>query len=96
MTNTKRYIGLGIMFCLFTLLFTVLYYVDAIKTLDLMLCVTYVSYFVGIALMYNGAYTRAQGKTKSTILNFAFGGLFIILAIGLLIYGLVTETIVLF
>lgn len=96
LTNSKRYLWLGVMFCLFALLFTILYYLDLIKTLDLFLCVVYVAYFVGLALMYNGAYNRAKERTKSTLLNFIFGAIFMILAIGLLIYGLITETIVLF
>lgn len=96
LTNTKRCLWLGIIFCVFAILFVVLYFFDVIKTLDLFLCVTYVTYFIGIALMYNGAYQRAKGFTKSTLANFIFGGIFMICAISMLIYGLVTGIIVLF
>lgn len=94
--NSKRYACLGVIFCLFAILFAILYFTDSIKYLNLTLAVTYVSYFIGLALMYNGAYNREKNHTTSTRLNFIFGFVFILLSISLLIYGLITGLIVIF
>lgn len=94
--SSKRFIGLGIIFSIFAIFFALLYYFDFISTMDLFLSVTYVAYFVGIALMYNGAYTREHSKTKATALSFIVGACFILASIGMLIYGLMTGTVILF
>lgn len=94
--GAKKYMILGTFLSLLAITFALLYHFNVIKTFDLYLAVTYVSYFVGLALMYNGAYNRTFVRTKSTVINFVLGGIFILGSIALLIYGLVAGTIVLF
>lgn len=94
--ESKRFVILAILFSIFAITFALLYHFKVINYMSLFLSVTYVSYFVGIALFYNGAYTRNKDKTTSTKLNFFFGFVFIAISIVLLIYGLVTKEIVLF
>ncbi len=94
--ETKRFIILAILFSILTITFSLLYYFKVITHLGLMLAVTYTSYFVGIALLYNGAYARKQNKRGASKLNVLFGFLFVCLSIGLLIYGLVIGEIILF
>lgn len=94
-SETKRFVLLGILFSIFAITFALLYHFKVINYMSLFLAVTYVSYFVGIALFYNGAYTRNKDKTTPTKLNFVFGFVFIGISIVLLIYGLVTKEIIL-
>lgn len=94
--ETRRFLVLAIMFSIFAITFALLYHFKVVNYMTLFLAVTYVSYFVGIALFYNGAYTRNKDKTTSTRLNFLFGFLFIAVSIVLLVYGVVTKEIVLF
>ena len=94
--SSKRYIFLAIIFSLVTITFTLLYHFKVVARMDLYLAVTYVTYFVGIALLYNGAYVREHGHTTSTGINFGFGILFIIASTVMLVYGLVTGIILLF
>lgn len=94
--SSKRYIFLAIIFSLVTITFGVLYHFNIIARMDLYLAVTYVTYFVGIALLYNGAYVRESGHTTPTGFNFGFGILFIIASITMLVYGLVSGLIILF
>lgn len=91
--SSKKYLWLGITFSLLAVLFAVLYYVNIISTMDLFLAVTYVAYFVGLALLYNGAYCRERSHKNSTILNFVLGCLFILLSTGMLIYGFATGKV---
>ncbi len=93
---SKRYVVFGIIFSIVAILFAILYCFKIISTMDVFLAVTYVSYFVGIALMYNGGYHRENGHTKATALNFLIGGVFILLSIALLVYGFVSGTVTLF
>lgn len=94
--TSKLFIFMGILFALFAILFGLLYYFDVVSGIDLYLAVTYISYFAGIALFYNGAYTREHGRKTSTVLNFLFGAAFVITSTVLLIYGLSTGNIILF
>lgn len=95
-STLKKYSLMGIIFSLFAIFFAILFYFNLISTMDLMLSVTYVSYFTGLALLYNGAYNRSQAHTKSTIINFAIGLIFILISIALLTYGLISGKIILF
>lgn len=95
-STLKRYLFLGIFFSVFALAFVLLHHFNIIRDMDLLLAVTYVSYFVGIALIYNGAYLREHSKTKSTGLCFIIGSLFVVLSTTLLIYGIATGRILLF
>lgn len=94
--ETRRFVILAIIFSIFAITFALLYHFKVVNYMTLYLAVTYVSYFVGIALFYNGAYTRNKDKTTSTKLNFIFGFVFIAISIALLVYGLVTKEIILF
>lgn len=94
--SSKKYLIFGIIFSLFAITFGLLHYFKVIKSLDLFLSVTYIAYFVGIALLYNGAYNRNYNRTKSTLLNFVLGGIFILAAIVMLIYGLATGIVIMF
>ncbi len=94
--SAKKYMFTGIFLSLMAITFALLYHFNVIKRLDLYLAVTYVTYFVGLALMYNGAYNRTHIHTKATVINFILGGIFILGSIGLLIYGLITGVIVMF
>ena len=92
----KRYVFLAILFSLTTVAFCLLYHFKVISRMDLNLAVIYISYLVGIALLYNGAYHFEKTQTKTSWLNYFFGVLFVIVSVFLLIYGLVTGTIILF
>lgn len=94
--SVKRYAFMGVVFSLFTILFFLLYYFKLISNMDLYLAVTYVCYFAGLAMLYNGAYNRSLEHTKSTVASFSLGVGFVVASIVLLIYGIVTGTIVLF
>lgn len=94
--SAKRYVGLAVIFCVGALAFFLLYYFKVINTLDLFNVCTYISYFVGIAFLYNGAFEREFDRIRSAKLNFLFGILFLIAAIVLLSIGLANGKIVLF
>lgn len=93
---SKRYLIMGIIFSLMSILFLVLYHFKFIKTLNLMLTLVYVLFFVGVALLYNGAYLRTLNKNKSTAINFFVSILLMVVSMGLLIYGLSSGAIDLF
>lgn len=92
---SKKCLFMGIFFSLLAITFFLLYHFKVIKTLDLMLTVTYILYFIGLALIYNGAYNREFDRTKSTAISFGIGCLAILCALVLLIYGLITGQIML-
>ncbi|MGN1201494.1 MAG: hypothetical protein ACI4R8_04500 [Candidatus Caccovivens sp.] len=94
--GAKKYMIMGIFLSILAISFALLYYFNLIKRLDLFLAVTYITYFVGLALMYNGAYNRTFIRNKATVINFILGILFILGSIALLIYGLITGVIVIF
>lgn len=96
MSRTTKSVLMGIIFGSLAIVFAILYHFNLIKEMDLLLAGTYIAYFVGLALLYNGAYLREYDKTASTVINFIFGFICISLSIALLVYGLVNGTIVLF
>ncbi len=91
--TSKKFLVLGLLFSAFAILFSILYYLNVISTLDLFLSVTYVAYFVGLALLYNGAYNKEKKHKKATAVNYLIGLLFVVVAIGMLIYGFSTGLI---
>lgn len=94
--KARNSIIFGSIFGLIAVLFALLNYFHVIKTLDLFLAVTYVSYFVGLALFYLGAYCKEKNYKNARILsNLAAVG-FTIVAIALLIYGFTTGQISMF
>ncbi len=90
---TKWYLFIGLSFCLVAVLFVLLYHFNVINNLTLMLTSVYVSYFVGIGLMFNGAYCKKNVHDKSAWLNGLLGGAFVIAAIVLLVIGLTNGQI---
>ena len=92
---SKKNIFLGTLFCLMVIGFALLYHFKVIKTLDLYNVTTYILYFVGIAFFYNGAYNRENLHDASAGWCFLFGGLSVLGAIFMLVYGLFTGLIVL-
>lgn len=94
--STKKYIIYCVIFCIIAITFSLLYAFDLIANLDLVLTGVYVSYFAGIALLYNGGYTREQNHIRSSLSNFILGFLFIGVSIGLLIYGIINGNILFF
>lgn len=94
--SCRRYVIMAILFSLATITFGLLYHFKVISRMDLNLAVVYISYLVGIALLYNGAYHHEKSQLKTSWLNYFFGVLFVLAAIGLLVYGLVTGTVILF
>lgn len=92
--NMRGYIWTGVFFGLMTILFALLYYFNVIKNMSLVLAVVYVTYFVGLALFYNGAYCRKQAKTISSTLCMVSGGAFVVASTVLLIYGFCAGLIV--
>jgi len=94
-TKTKRYLWLGTIFSIFAVVFAVLYFFNIITTLDLYLAVVYVAYFAGIALFYNGGYTREREKLGASVSNFLLGFIFIGAAVVMLVIGFVNGTILL-
>ncbi len=95
-SETKRFIILAILFSIIAISFSLLYHFKIVTYLSLYLAVTYTSYFVGLALLYNGAYNREKEKNVAKKLNLIFGVLFVLLSIALLVYGIIVGDIVLF
>jgi len=91
--KAKNYLATGIVFAVLAILFTLLYYFNAIKSLDLYVAVTYVVYFVGMALFYNGAFCNQQNYKKAKIFNYLLATVFILIAITMLIYGFASGRI---
>lgn len=94
--NTKSYSLFAILFSITTILFFVLFKLKIISSLDLFLAVIYITYFVGLAIFYNGGYLKEHGNKKSSNLNFIFGVLFVLISFAGLIYGFATGLIELF
>lgn len=67
--------------------------ISIISALDIYMAVNYVTYFVGLALIFTGMYCREKEYRKTKIFSFTLGTLFIMLAIALLVYGYVSGNI---
>ncbi len=91
--KSKRFIALSILCALGAIVFTVLYFTNAVANFSLSLAVIYVSYFCGIALLYNGGFSKEQNKINSARVNLILGILFVLLSVIMLIYGFTTEQI---
>ncbi len=94
--TAKKYMILVFLFCVFAVVFALLYQLNIIETMSLYLSATYVTYFVGLAILYNGAYCKEKGSNSAKKLSYIFGTLIILLSIGLLIYGFATDQISMF
>ena len=63
----RVYLILGIVFSLLAIAFALFYYFGAIKFLDNYLALTYVVYFVGLAVMFAGSYVQNNKVAKITL-----------------------------
>lgn len=93
---SKKSMCFGIFFALVAITFGLVYYFGLIKDLDLLLAVSYVLYFVGLAFVFNGTYCKETGRQKAKHLNYIFGTLLILGSAAVLIYGFCLGTINLF
>ena len=94
--ESKRFLIFGIFAGALAIVFTLLYYYNIIKYLDLYLCVTYVVYFAGLALFYNGKYCNSREKNKAKVANYILSFVLVSISIALLIYGFVSGQVSLF
>ncbi len=94
--NSKAFLLMGLVFGVLAVFFTLMHHFNIIKTLDLFLTATYVLYFVGVALLYNGAYCKTKNHQTSRILSTVLGALFCLAAIIMLIYGIANGLISVF
>ena len=82
----KRNLILGIVFSFVSIAFAVLYYLDVIKFLDSYLALTYIFFFMGMAISFAAAYTNESKRVLKRIL-YLIGALATIASIGMLVYG---------
>ena len=82
----KRNLILGIVFSFISIAFAVLYYLDAIKFLDSYLALTYIFFFMGMAISFAAVYTSGSKRVLKRILYIA-GSLITLASIGMLVYG---------
>ena len=94
--RAKTMVFMIIFFSLIAIAFALLYVFGVIKTLDSYLVATYMSYFLGLAMMYFASYQKQKEHYKSTYLCFALSIILILISIAALVYGLCTGTITLF
>ncbi len=89
----KRFTWLCVMFCILILVFFVLHETHIMTNLSAYICVTYITYFAGIALYFNAKQLNTKSKDMSSKLCMVFSIILIILSIGFIVYGVVTEEI---
>lgn len=94
--KAKNSITMAVIFSAFAIIFAILYVVGAVKNLDSYLALTYMTYFLGLALMYVGNYQKLKQHFKSTKICLVASIALIIFAVVSLIYGLCIGEISLF
>ncbi len=94
--ESKKSLIYAIIFSVAAIVFGLLYYFQIIKGLNLIMAVCYVSYFVGIALIFNGSYCKSTNRNKSKTINYLIGTIIILCAGALLIYGFASGSISMF
>ncbi len=94
--SAKTYATFGILFGVLAIFFAIVYCFNIIKDYSLLMAGTYVIYFVGLSLIYNGSYCKEKSYNFSKKLNWFFGIIFVLVAIALLVYGLTTGEITMF
>lgn len=94
--KAKRQVYMVIFFSLIAIAVAVMHVVGLIKNLDSYLSMTYMSYFLGLATMYLGAYHKEREKFSSMRWCYGLSIVLILVAIISLIYGLCTGEISLF
>ncbi len=95
-STTKKSVIYTIVFSALAIVFALLYYFHAIAKMDLALTFVYVAYFAGVALLYNGTYMIRRHNIKGGLTSVIAGIVSVLGSASYLIYGIVTETIVLF
>ncbi len=85
-----------ILFSSFAIVFAILNVVGIIKNLNSYLAMTYMSYFLGLALMYLSTYHKRNEKYTSMYVCLVSSIILILVAVASLIYGLCTGEITLF
>lgn len=91
--STKRYLIIGLLFCVGAVAFALIYYFKLIKNFNLTLAAVYIGYFVGIGLLFNGSYCKKRLHNTSAIFSSLFGVGFVCFAIVFLIIGLTNGQI---
>ena len=94
--KAKNQMIMVILFSLLALAVAVLHIVGIIKKLDSYLSMTYMSYFIGLAMMYLGAYHKQKERYSSMRWCYGVSIVLILVSIVSLIYGLCTGEISLF
>lgn len=94
--KSRNLIIMVFIFSLFAIVFAILHVVGIVKNLDSYLAMVYMSYFLGLALMYLSTYHRQNEKYASMYACFVASIILILVAIAALIYGLCTGEITLF
>jgi len=94
--KAKSQVYMVIFFSLIAIAVAVLHVVGIIKNLDSYLSMTYMSYFLGLAMMYLGAYHKQKKRYSSMRWCYGVSVLLILVAVVSLIYGLCTGEISLF
>ncbi len=94
--KTKNQMIMVIFFSVIAIVFAVLHVVGVVKNLDSYLAMTYMSYFLGLAMMYLGAYQKQKERFTSMRWCYIASIVLILIAIASLIYGLCTGDITLF
>ena len=83
----KKSLAFGIVFSVLAIIFAVIYYFNILKFMDSYLALTYVVYFVGLALMFAGSYV--QHKVSAKTILWILSVVLIVAAIVMLVIGLV-------
>ena len=85
-----------ILFSVFAIIFAILHVVGIIKNLDSYLAMTYMSYFLGLAMLYLSTYHKRHEKYTSMYICLVGGIILVLVAVISLIYGFCTGEITLF
>lgn len=91
--KSKKAIIYGSISCLLAIGFALLYYFNIIKTLDSFLSLTYVAYFVSLALIFVGSYQKECQNTRAERAANIFGFICLTASTVMLIYGFATGLI---
>lgn len=91
--KSKKAIIYGSISCLLAIGFALLYYFNIIKTLDSFLSLTYVAYFISLALIFVGSYQKECQNNKTALVANIFGFVFMLASTVMLIYGFSTGLI---
>ena len=91
--KSKKYLVAVMFFALCAIAFGLIYYFNVIKNLSLLMAVTYIVYFLGLAVFLNGSYCGETGRPKAKRWNYFFGVILLLGSAVLLFYGIFTNQI---